>query len=89
MNTVDGATIEQRIRINQLDDEKLRCKISRARAQPGNFFQLPQPSTTSSTSNAISSQQGHTEPSVHRRCCVISTADSDEAACHFQQRDKA
>jgi hypothetical protein len=30
MNAVDGATIERRIRINQLDDENTRCKGSRA-----------------------------------------------------------
>src|SRR5450759_3803500 len=30
MNAVDGATIERRIRISQLDEGSARCKVSRA-----------------------------------------------------------
>src|SRR5476651_2051710 len=68
MNAVDGATIERRIRINRPDDENARCRVSRVRVQPKDFSQRMRPLTTLSTSNAISPQQEHTEPSGPRRC---------------------
>ena len=68
MSVVDGATIEQRIRINQPDDENTRCRVSSVRGQPKDFSQRTQPPTTLSTSSAISPQQERTEPSGPRRC---------------------
>ena len=37
---VDGATTEPRIRINRPDDENARCRVSRVRVQPRDFFWL-------------------------------------------------
>jgi len=54
MNAVDGATIERRIRISQLDEGSARCKASRARDPRKDSSRcMPQP-TTLSTSSAIS-----------------------------------
>src|ERR1700675_1404632 len=91
MNAVDGATIERRIRINRPDDENTRCKVSRAWDPRKDFSQPTRPPTTHSTSNAISPQQEHTEPSERRPCRrgVISPVDPDEPAFKFQQRDSA
>src|SRR5271155_894837 len=66
MNAVDGATIEQRIRISQPDEGRGRCKDSRASDRHKDFSQYMQQHKIRSTSNAISSQQEHTEPSEHR-----------------------
>jgi len=52
----DGRTIEPRIRISRPGGGSARCNASRAPAQPRNSFQPMQPSTTLSTSNAISRQ---------------------------------
>jgi hypothetical protein len=54
MSVVDGATTGRRTPINRLDDESGRCRVSRVRAQPKDFFQLTQPHTIRSTSSAIS-----------------------------------
>ena len=51
----DGRTIEPRIRISRRGGGSARCSGSRARVQPRNFFPPTPPSTTLSTSNAISS----------------------------------
>jgi hypothetical protein len=67
-SVVDGATIESRTRINRPVDESAKCKVSRAPGQPNDFSQRMQPSTTPSTSNAISFLHARTEPSEHRRC---------------------
>ena len=64
---VDGATTGPRTPINRLDDESGRCRVSRVRAQPKDFFQLTQPHTIRSTSSAISYQQEPTAPSGRRR----------------------
>ena len=61
MSVVDGATIEQRIRINQPDDENTRCRVSRALHPPKDFSHFMQQPTTLSTSNVISFLQGRTE----------------------------
>jgi hypothetical protein len=65
---VDGVTTEPRIRISRPDDERARCKVSRAPGPRKDFSQSTQPPTTSSTSNAISPQQERTELSGHRPC---------------------
>jgi transposase-like protein len=57
---------EPSIRINRPDDENTRCRVSSVRDQPKDFSQLTQPPTTLSTSNVISSLQGHTEPFARR-----------------------
>src|ERR1700680_4637855 len=67
-SVVDGATIERRIRISQPDEGRRRCKGSRAWDPRKDFSQPTQPPTTHSTSNAISPQQEHTEPSGRRPC---------------------
>jgi len=68
MSVVDGATIERRIRISRPDEERGRCKGSRAWDPRKDFSQcMPQP-TTLSTSSAISPQQERTEPSGNRPC---------------------
>ena len=56
------------IRISRPDDESTRCKVSRAPDPRKHFSLSMQPPTTSSTFNAISSQQERTEPSGHRPC---------------------
>jgi len=61
MNAVGGATIERRTLINRPDDENARCKVSRASVQRKDLSQCVQQSTTHSTFNAISFQQGRTE----------------------------
>src|SRR5208282_986780 len=68
MNAVDGATIERRIRISQLDEGSARCKVSRAWDPRKDFSQPTQPPITPSTSSAILPQQERTEPSGHRPC---------------------
>src|SRR5450631_2992579 len=68
MSVVDGTTIEPRIRINQPDDENIRCRVSRVWVQPKDFSQRTQLLTTLSTSSAISPKQERTEPSGPRRC---------------------
>ena len=68
MNAVDGATIERRIRINQPDEGRGRCKGSRAWDPRKDFSQCMQQPRTPSTSSAISPQQERTEPSGHRPC---------------------
>ena len=68
MNAVDGATIERRIRISRPDEERGRCKGSRAWDPRKDFSQSMQQPTTLSTSNVISPQQERTEPSGHRPC---------------------
>ena len=55
MSAGDGRTIELRIRISRRGGESARCSRSRARGLPRNFFPHTPPSTTPSTSNAISS----------------------------------
>ena len=57
----DGETIGRRIRINQPDDENVRCKVSGASVQHKDFSPFTQQPTTRSTFNAISFQQGRTE----------------------------
>ena len=57
----DGATIGQRTRISQLDDENVKCRASRAEVRRRDSFPSMQPPTTRSTFNAISFQQEHTE----------------------------
>src|SRR4029077_8461621 len=56
----DGRTIGPRIRISRPDGGSVRCNASRARAQPRSSSQPTPPSTTLSTSNAISRQLKHT-----------------------------
>ena len=56
MSAGDGRTIGPRIRINRLDDASARCSGSNRRAQPRSFSPPTPPSTTLSTSNAISRQ---------------------------------
>ena len=56
----DGETIGRRIRINQPDDENVRCKVSGASVQHRDFSPFTQQPTTRSTFNAISFQQGRT-----------------------------
>src|SRR5271169_4486659 len=68
MNAVDGATIEQRIRINQPDGGRGRCRGSRASDPHKDFSQYMQPHKILSTSNAISFQRARTEPSGPRPC---------------------
>src|SRR5271155_1918346 len=68
MNAVDGATIEQRIRISQPDEGRGRCKSSRVLDRHKYFSRYMQQHKILSTSNAISSQQERTEPSEHRPC---------------------
>jgi hypothetical protein len=68
MNAADGATTERRIRISQSDEGRGRCKGSRAWDPRKDFSQPTQPPITPSTSNAISPQQEHTEPSGRRPC---------------------
>src|ERR1700720_4342092 len=67
-SVADGATIERRIRISQPDEGRGRCKGSRAWDPRKDFSQPTQPPITPSTSNAISPQQEHTEPSGRRPC---------------------
>jgi len=63
MNAVDGATIERRIRISQLDEGSARCKVSRA-WDPRNdssqcmqrntkYLQLPAPSHLSKNAPSL------------------------------------
>jgi transposase-like protein len=52
----DGRTIERRIRTSRLDGASARCSVSRAPAPRRSFFRAMPPSTTHSTSNAISLQ---------------------------------
>jgi hypothetical protein len=68
MNAVDGATIERRIRISQPDEGRGRCKGSKAWDQRKDFSQCMQQHKIPSTSNVISRQQEHTEPSGRRPC---------------------
>ena len=68
MNAVDGATIERRIRISQLDEGSARCKVSRAWDPRNDSSQCMQQHKIPSTSSAISPQQERTEPSGHRPC---------------------
>ena len=67
MTAGDGRTIELRIRISRRGGESARCSGSRARVQPRNFFLRTPPSTTLSTSNAISLQPKRTAPFALRR----------------------
>jgi transposase-like protein len=67
MSAGDGRTIELRIRISRRGGGSARCSGSRARAQPRNFFPHTPPSTTPSTSNAISSQPTRTARFAPRR----------------------
>ena len=62
------ATIERRIRISQPDEGRGRCKGSRAWDPRKDFSQPTQPPIIPSTSNAISPQQGRTEPSGPQPC---------------------
>src|SRR5208283_1805357 len=48
MNAVDGATIERRIRISQLEEGSARCNVSRAWDPRKDFSQPTQPPTCSS-----------------------------------------
>ena len=57
----DGETIGRRIRINQPDDENVRCKVSGVSVQHKDFSPFTQQPTTRSTFNAISFQQGRIE----------------------------
>ena len=52
----DGRTIERRTRISRRGGGSARCSASRAPDQPRTSFRPMQPSTTPSTSNAISPQ---------------------------------
>jgi Phage integrase, N-terminal SAM-like domain len=63
----DGRTIELRIRISRRGGGSARCSGSRARVQPTNFFPRTPPSTTLSTSNAISPQPKRTACFALRR----------------------
>ena len=54
MSAADGATTERRTRINRPDEERGRCKGSRASGRRKDFSQCMQQSTTPSTSNVIS-----------------------------------
>jgi hypothetical protein len=63
----DGRTIGPRIRISRPDGVSARCNASRARAQPRSSSQPTPPSTTLSTSNAISRQLNHTACYAPRR----------------------
>jgi len=67
-NAVDGATIERRIRISQLDEGSARCKVSKAWDPRKDSSQCMQQHKIPSTSSAISPQQERTEPSGHRPC---------------------
>src|ERR1700720_4305829 len=67
-SVADGATIERKIRISQLDEGRGRCKGSRAWDPRKDFSQPTQPPTTPSTSNAIRHQQERTEPSGPQPC---------------------
>ena len=67
-NAVDGATIERRIRISQLDEGRGRCKVSKAWDPRKDSSQCMQQHKIPSTSSAISPQQERTEPSGHRPC---------------------
>ena len=62
MTAVDGATIGRRIRISRRGGGRARCRGSRARVQPRNFFPHTPPFRISSTSNAISRQRKRTGP---------------------------
>ena len=53
MNAVDGATIERRIRISQLDEGSARCKVSRAWDPRKDFSQCMQQHKIPSTSSVI------------------------------------
>ena len=64
----DGATIGRRIRISKPDEGRGRCKGSKAWDPRKDFSQRMQPHITPSTSNVISRQQEHTEPSGRRPC---------------------
>ena len=68
MNAVDGATIERRIRISQLDEGSARCKVSKAWDPRKDSSQCMQQHKIPSTSSAISPQQERTEPSGYRPC---------------------
>jgi putative transposase len=57
----------RRIRINPLDDENARCKVSRASGQHRNFSPFMRQPTTHSAFNAISFQQARTDASAPRR----------------------
>jgi putative transposase len=59
--------IEPRIHTSQPDEGSARCSASRARAQRRNSFQRTPPSTTFSTSNAISPLPERTEASAPPR----------------------
>jgi putative transposase len=67
MSAVGGRTTAPRTRINRPDDGSARCNASRAPAQRRSFCPHTRPSTTSSTSNAISRQLKRTERSAQRR----------------------
>jgi hypothetical protein len=62
MSVGDGRTIEPRIRFSRRGGGSARCSGSRARVQPRNFFPRTPPSTTFSTSSAISPQPKRTAP---------------------------
>src|SRR5271166_23487 len=63
----DGRTIGPRIRINRPDGGSARCNVSRALAPRRNSSQRMPPSTTLSTSNAISRQLNRTACYAPRR----------------------
>ena len=67
MSAGDGRTIGPRIRISRPDGGSARCNASRAQAQPRSFSQPTPPSTTLSTSNAISRQLNLTACFAPRR----------------------
>ncbi len=67
MSVGDGRTIGPRIRISRPDGGSASCNVSRALALRKNSSQPTPPSTTLSTSNAISRQLNHTACSAPRR----------------------
>ena len=62
-----GVTTGLRTRIDRPDEGSARCRVSRAGDQLRDFSPLTPPSTTPSTSSAISYPPGPTAPSVRRR----------------------
>ena len=67
MSVGDGRTIGPKIRISRPDDGSARCNVSRALALRRDSSQPTPPSTTSSTSNAISYQLKRTVCFAPRR----------------------
>jgi len=97
MSAGDGRTIEPRIRISRHGGGSARCSGSRAPAPPRNSCRAMLPSTTLSTSNAISPQPKRTTRFAPRRwtrdgpqpqprnLTILEPADASRAA---RQRDK-